>query len=65
MGKLASDETIVALAVRESKSVRTTIPKHIATKLGLVQGVHLKWDIDKIEGRWVAVIQKAGGEPEE
>lgn len=59
MGKLVSDETVVALAVRESKSVRTTIPKHIAKKLELDQGVHLKWDIDKIDGEWMAVIRKA------
>lgn len=58
MGKLASDETIVALAVRESLSVRTTIPKHIAKKLGFEPGIHLKWDTDKIDGKWVATIQK-------
>ena len=60
MGKLASDETIVALAVRESASVRTTIPKHIATKLGFKPGIHLKWDIDKIDDQWVATITKVG-----
>ncbi len=60
MGKLESDETIVALAVRESVSVRTTIPKHIAKKLGLEPGIHLKWDTDKIDGKWVAVFRKVG-----
>lgn len=59
MGKSESDETIVALAVRESKSVRTTIPKHIAKKLELDRGVRLKWDIDKVDGEWMAVIRKA------
>lgn len=62
MGKLASDETIVALAVRDSVSVRTTIPKYVAKKLGFEPGTHLKWDVDKIDGRWVATIEKAIGE---
>lgn len=59
MGKLESDETVVALAVRESVSVRSTIPKHVAKKLGLDPGTHLKWDVDKIDGEWVAIIRKA------
>ncbi len=59
MGKLQGNETIVALAVRESESVRTTIPKNIARKLELGPGVHLEWDIDKVDGKWVAIIKKA------
>lgn len=63
MGKLEHDETIVALAVRESKSVRTTIPKYVAKKIGLAPGIHLKWDVDKINDKWVAIIQpQAPGE---
>ena len=64
MRKPESDETIVALAVSKSKSVRSTIPKHIAKKLDLKPGVCLKWDVDKVDGEWVIVIHKvptAGG----
>lgn len=50
------------MAVRDSVSVRTTIPKYVAKKLGFEPGTHLKWDVDKIDGRWVATIEKAVGE---
>lgn len=59
MEKRDTNETVIALAVQKSESVRTTVPKHIAKKLGLEPGVHVMWDIDKIEGEWVATIKKA------
>lgn len=58
MRKTETDETIIALAVPRSQSVRTTIPKHIAKKLGLKPGEVVIWDTDKINGKWVATISK-------
>ena len=58
MRKTETDETIIALAVPRSQSVRTTIPKHIAKKLGLEPGVVVAWDTDKVGGKWVATIEK-------
>ena len=58
MEKRDTNETIIALAVQKSESVRTTIPKNIAKKVGLEPGVHVLWDLDKIEGEWVATIRK-------
>ena len=58
MGRLASRQTKVAKAKPETTSVRTTIPAHVADKLGLDAGDTLDWDIDKIDGRWVAVLSK-------
>lgn len=51
-------ETVIALAVSQSKSVRTTIPKYIARKLGLKPGVRVVWDLDKTGNKWVATIEK-------
>ena len=58
MGRLASRQTKVTKAKPETTSVRTTIPAHIVDKLGLDAGDTLDWDIDKIDGRWVAVLSK-------
>ena len=59
MEKRDTNETIIALAVPKSVSVRTTIPKSIAKKLGLEPGVHVVWDIDKeAGGEWIATIRK-------
>lgn len=48
----------MAKAKPETTSVRTTIPAHIADKLGLDAGDTLDWDLDKIDGVWVAVFRK-------
>ena len=53
-----TNETIIALAVSRSESVRTTIPKHIARKLGLEPSVRVVWDLDKVDGEWVAVVRR-------
>ncbi len=58
MGRLASRQTKVAKAKPETTSVRTTIPAHIADKLGLDAGDTLDRDLDKIDGVWVAVFRK-------
>ncbi len=61
MGRLESDETILALAVSRSNSLRTTIPRHIVKKLNLSKGDAVRWDIDKTtNGKWVATISKKG-----
>lgn len=52
------NETTVALAVQKSESVRTTIPKHIATKLGLEPGIRVVWDIDKTDNEWIATVRR-------
>ncbi len=56
--KRDTNETIIALAVSRSESVRTTIPKHIARKLGLEPSVHVVWDLDKVDGEWMATMRK-------
>ena len=60
MGKLETNETVLHLAVSRSNSLRTTIPLHIAKKLGLSQGDHLEWDIDKVNNSWIMIIKKKG-----
>lgn len=59
MGKIGVTETRVSLAVSNSDSVRTTIPIHIAKKLGLSEGDTLTWDLDKINGRWIGTVRKS------
>ena len=54
-----TDVTIVSLAVQRSESVRTTIPKHIAKKLGLGVGARVVWDLDKVDGEWIVVVRRA------
>ena len=51
-------ETVMALAVSNSRSLRTTVPIHVARQLGLEPGSRVKWDLDKVKGRWVATITK-------
>jgi bifunctional DNA-binding transcriptional regulator/antitoxin component of YhaV-PrlF toxin-antitoxin module len=48
----------VAKASTTSKSLRATIPEEIVTALSLEPGDVLKWDLDRKEGRKVAVIRK-------
>lgn len=58
MPRLENSETVLTLAVSNSNSLRTTVPIHIAKKLGLEKGDHVEWDIDKVNNRWIAIIQK-------
>ena len=39
-------------------SVRTTIPMHIANKMELLVGSTIEWDLDKVDGSWIATIRK-------
>ena len=48
----------LSLAVSRSNSLRATVPANIVQKLELEQGDHLKWDMDKIGGEWIAVIKE-------
>ena len=58
MARLELNETKVALAVSKSRSLRTTIPIHIAQKMGLSEGDSIKWDLDKISGSWIGTIRR-------
>ena len=58
MTKKTNDETILALAVSRSESIRTTVPIHVARKLGLSQGNRIMWAFTKVGDKWIAVIQK-------
>ncbi len=58
MARLEVNETRVSLAVSNSNSLRTTIPIHIAKKMGLAEGDSVMWDLDKISNRWIGTIKK-------
>ena len=58
MARLETNETKLTLAVSRSNSLRTTVPMNIVKKLGLNEGDHVEWDIDKINGQWMASIRK-------
>ncbi|MDE0267396.1 MAG: hypothetical protein OXK17_10385 [Thaumarchaeota archaeon] len=62
MVRTPSNQTKVSRAKPETTSVRTTIPAHIAAKLDLNVGDDLDWDIDKINGKWVAIFSKTNAE---
>ena len=57
---MSGTETIVALATSKSISLRTTIPTCVVKKMGLEEGDHIDWDIDKNGQTWVAMIIKKG-----
>lgn len=40
----------------QSQSLRTTVPAGIRAHFGLKEGDFLKWDLDKIDGKWVVII---------
>ena len=58
MARVENNETVLTLAVSNSNSLRTTVPIHIAKKLGLEKGDHVEWDIDKVNNGWIAIIHK-------
>ena len=58
MARLETNETVLTLAVSRSSSLRTTVPAHIARKLDMVQGDRVIWDLDKVNGVWLAIIRK-------
>lgn len=60
MGRVGGTETIVGLATAESRSMRTTIPAFVVKQMGLIEGDHLDWELDKNDGTWSATITKKG-----
>ena len=58
MARTETSETVLTLAVSRSVSLRTTVPRYIIKKLNLKKGDVIKWDIDKSNGKWIAIIKK-------
>ena len=56
--RLKGNETSVNVAAPGKDSLRSTIPYHIADRLGVSKGDRLVWSIDKLDNSWVAVIRK-------
>ena len=56
--KLDTNESALSRAVSNSKSLRTTVPRHIAEQLGLKEKDIVMWSLDKVDGRWTATIIK-------
>lgn len=40
----------------QGKSLRTTVPLLIRDHFDLTEGDVLNWQIDKIDGKWVAIV---------
>ena len=59
MARITDGETALAVAVPGKPSLRTTVPTHIVRKLELSPKDRVFWDIDKIDGVWIATIRKA------
>ena len=53
-------EIAMAPALFNSRSLRTTVPIHVARQLCLEPGSRVKGDMDKVMGNWIATICKAG-----
>ena len=58
MTRMSGDRTRVSAANPDNISVRTTIPAFIARRMGLNVGSVLDWDLDKVDGVWVATIRR-------
>ena len=58
MARMNGTETIVASATSKSKSLRTTIPVFVVKQVGLEEGDHLDWELDKEGETWIATIRK-------
>lgn len=59
MARIPEGQTSVSMARAATISLRTTIPAHVAKQLRLAAKDRLNWDIDKVDGTWVAIIYKA------
>lgn len=57
MARMKGDRTRVSAANPDHTSVRTTIPAFVARRMGLTVGSVLDWEIDKVDGVWVATIR--------
>ena len=62
MARIKEGLTSVSVARSKTVSLRTTIPAHVAKRLGLTAKDQLDWNLDKVGDKWVAVIEKV--EPE-
>jgi bifunctional DNA-binding transcriptional regulator/antitoxin component of YhaV-PrlF toxin-antitoxin module len=51
-------KTKVNKASSTHDQLRSTIPSSIAEKLEIKAGSEIDWDLDKVDGLWVAVIKK-------
>ena len=58
MGRGKPNVTTLHNATSTSPSLRTTIPEHIALKLGLDSKVQIEWDIEDKDGIWYAKFKK-------
>ncbi len=58
MGRGKPNVTTLHNATSTSPSLRTTIPEHIALKLGLDSKVQIEWDIEEKKGIWYAKFKK-------
>lgn len=56
--RIAFGETKVSVAVPNSPSVKTTIPAHVAAQLKLQSKDSVRWELDKVDGVWIAIIRK-------
>ena len=61
MARLAGTETVAVLATSKSKSLRTTIPFFVVKQVGLENGDHLEWELDKDGDAWHAIVRKKRG----
>lgn len=51
-------KSTVNIADKKSGSLRAVIPKEVCEELGLQPGDVLSWDVEKRNGRKVAVVRK-------
>lgn len=51
-------ETKINKASSTHPQIRTTIPSAIASQMKLKNGDTIDWELDKIDGVWIAIIKK-------
>lgn len=60
MARMKGTLTAISSARSASDSLRTTIPVFVVSQLNLTTKDQLEWKVDKVDGKWVAVIEKVG-----
>ncbi|OPX60977.1 MAG: hypothetical protein A4E25_00092 [Methanobacterium sp. PtaB.Bin024] len=50
--------TKVGYANKEKYTLKTTIPSEVRDYLELTGGDQILWELDKVNGKWIAVIKK-------
>ena len=58
MSRLGVNESALSLAVSKSRSLRTTVPRHIVDQMGLGEGDIVVWRLDKVDNAWIATVRK-------